>query len=262
MSTPKPVALVTGASSGIGAEFARALAARGDDLVVVARDTSRLDALAEQLEKESGVDVEVLSADLASKKGRAVVEARLESAEAAVDLLVNNAGMGTYGKFAELSGEGEEREIRLNVLALVQLSHAALGGMIERGRGGIINVSSLAGHQPTPLNATYGGTKAFVTSFSQALHEELRGTGVKVMVLCPGFTRTEFQERAGLDSGAVPSFLWQMPEPVVSAALRAYDQGRAVCIPGALNQAGAAFSSALPAGITRRIAGAVMPRVE
>lgn len=262
MSTPKPVALVTGASTGIGAEFARALAARGDDLVVVARDVARLEALAEQLEKEHGVDVEVLSADLTSKKGRAVVEARLESAEPAVDLLVNNAGMGTYGKFAELSREAEARVIRLNVLALVQLSHAALAGMVERGRGGIINVSSLAGHQPTPLNATYGGTKAFVTSFSQALHEELRGTGVKVTVLCPGFTRTEFQERAGLDSGSVPSFMWQTPEPVVAAALRAYDQGRAVCIPGALNQAGAAFSSALPAGITRRIAGAVVPRVE
>jgi short-subunit dehydrogenase len=262
MSTQKPVALVTGASSGIGAEFARALAARDHDLVVVARDASRLDALAEQLEREHGVDVEVLSADLTSKKGRAVVEARLESAEPTIDLLVNNAGMGTYGKFVELSREGEAREIRLNVLALVQLSHAALSGMTGRGRGGIINVSSLAGHQPTPLNATYGATKAFVTSFSQALHEELRGTGVKVMVLCPGFTRTEFQARAGLDSGSVPSFLWQTPEPVVAAALRAYEQGRAVCIPGALNQAGAAFSSALPAGITRRIAGAVVPRVE
>ena len=262
MSTPKPVALVTGASSGIGAEFARALAARGDDLVVVARDASRLDALAEQLEKEYGVDVEVLSADLTSKKGRAVVEARLESVEPAVELLVNNAGMGTYGKFGELPREGEARVIRLNVLALVQLTHAALPGMIERGGGGIINVSSLAGHQPTPLNATYGGTKAFVTSFSQALHEELRGTGVKVMVLCPGFTRTEFQERAGLDSGSVPGFMWQKPEPVVAAALRAYDQGRAVCFPGALNQAGAIVSSALPAGITRRIAGAVVPRVE
>jgi short-subunit dehydrogenase len=208
------------------------------------------------------VDVEVLSADLTSKKGRAIVEARLESAEPAVDLLVNNAGMGTYGKFAELSRDAETRVIRLNVLAVVQLSHAVLPGMIERGRGGIINVSSLAGHQPTPLNATYGGTKAFLTSFSQALHEELRGTGVKVMVLCPGFTRTEFQERAGLDSGSVPSFMWQTPEPVVAAALRAYDQGRAMCVPGALNQAGAAFSSAMPAAITRRIAGAVVPRVE
>jgi uncharacterized protein len=262
MSTGKPVALVTGASSGIGAAFARALAARGDDLVIVARDETRLDDLAGRLEKEHGTNVEVVATDLTSKKGVAVVEARLESAEPAVDLLVNNAGMGTYGKFAELPREAETREVRLNVVAVLHLCHAALPGMVERGRGGIINVSSLAGHQPTPLNATYGGTKAFVTSFSQALHEELRGTGVKVMVLCPGFTRTEFQARAGLDSGSVPSFLWQQPEPVVAAALRAYEHGRAVCIPGALNQAGAVFSSAMPAGITRRIAGAVVPRVE
>jgi uncharacterized protein len=262
MNMGKPVALVTGASSGIGAAFARALAARGDDLVVVARDETRLEELAETLEKEHGTAVEVLAADLTAKKGMAVVEARLESAEPPIDLLVNNAGMGTYGKFAELPREAEAREVRLNVLSVVQLSHAALPGMIERGRGGIINVSSLACYQPTPLNATYGGTKAFVTSFSQALHEELRGTGVKVMVLCPGFTRTEFQERAGLDSGSVPSFLWQQPEPVVEAALRAYEHGRAVCIPGALNQAGAVFSSAMPAGVTRRIAGAVVPRVE
>lgn len=262
MTMGKPVALVTGASSGIGAAFAHALAARGDDLVVVARDETRLEQLAETLEKGHGTAVEVLAADLTSKKGMAVVEARLESAEPPIDLLVNNAGMGTFGKFSELPRETEARVIRLNVLALAQLSHAALPGMIERGRGGIINVSSLAGHQPTPLNATYGGTKAFVTSFSHALHEELRGTGVKVTVVCPGFTRTEFQERAGLDSGSVPSFMWQKPEAVVEAALRAYEHGRAVCIPGALNQAGAVFSSAMPAGITRRIAGAVVPRVE
>ena len=262
MITTKRVALVTGASSGIGAEFARALAARGDDLVVVARDETRLERLAETLEKEHGVEVEVLAADLASKKGTALVEARLASADPAVDLLVNNAGFGTVGKFADLPRAVESREVRLNVLAVVLLSHAALPGMIDRGRGGIINVSSLAGFQPTPLNATYGGTKAFVTSFSHALHEEVRGTGVNVMVLCPGFTRTEFQDRAGLDSAAVPSFLWQTPETVVSAALRSYELGRAVCIPGPLNQAGAAFASAMPAGITRRLAGAIVGRVE
>ena len=159
MNTTKPVALVTGASSGIGAAFARALAARGDDLVVVARDETRLEELAETLEKEHGTAVEVLATDLTAKKGMAVVEARLESAEPPIDLLVNNAGMGTYGKFAELPREAEAREIRLNVLAVMQLSHAALPAMVERGRGGIINVSSLACYQPTPLNATYGGTK-------------------------------------------------------------------------------------------------------
>jgi hypothetical protein len=262
VSAGKPIALITGASSGIGAEFARARAARGDDLVVVARDEARLEELAERVEKEHGVDVEVLLADLTTTKGAAVVEARLESVDPPIDLLVNNAGFGTVGKFAELPREVEAREVALNVVALMRLCHAALPGMVGRGRGGIINVSSLAGYQPTPLNATYGGTKAFVTSFSHALHEEVRGTGVNVMVLCPGFTRTEFQERAGLDSNAVPGFLWQSAEAVVAAALRAYDNGRAVCIPGPLNQAGAVFSSALPAGITRRLAGAILGRVE
>jgi short-subunit dehydrogenase len=262
MSTANPVALVTGASSGIGEAFARALAARGDDLVVVARDEARLEQLAESLEQEHGVEVEVLASDLASPKGCAVVEARLETSDPAVDLLVNNAGVGTFGRFAGLPGAAEARQVRLNVLAVVQLSHAALPGMIERGRGGVINVSSLAGHQPTPLNATYGATKAFVTSFSHALHEEVRGTGVNVMVLCPGFTRTEFQERAGIDPGAVPSFMWQSADAVVAAALQAYEHGRAVCVPGRLNQAGAVFSSALPAGVTRRIAAAVVSRVE
>lgn len=262
MGRAKSVVLVTGASSGIGAEFARACGARGDDLVLVARDERRLEALAETLEKEHGADVEVLVGDLTTETGTTVVEARLESEDPPIDLLVNNAGFGTVGKFAELPREAEAREVSLNVVALMRLCHAALAPMIERGRGGVINVSSLAGYQPTPLNATYGGTKAFVTSFSHALHEETRGTGVNVMVLCPGFTRTEFQDRAGLDSSAVPNFLWQSCETVVAAALRAHEHGRAVCIPGPLNQAGAVFSSALPGGITRRLAGAIVGRVE
>jgi uncharacterized protein len=262
MSTSRPVALITGASSGIGAEFARTRAAIGDDLVIVARDERRLEELAESCEKEHGIEVEVLAADLSTGAGTSVVEARLESDDPPVDLLVNNAGFGTVGKFPDLPREREAQEIQLNVVALMRLCHAALPGMVGRGRGGVINVSSLGGYQPTPLNATYGGTKAFVTSFSHALHEELRGTGVNVMVLCPGFTRTEFQERAGVDSSAVPNFLWQSADTVVAAALRAYDNGRAVCIPGSLNRAGAAFSSALPGGVTRKLAGAIIGRVE
>jgi short-subunit dehydrogenase len=262
VSTARAVTLVTGASSGIGAGFARACAARGDDLVIVARDERRLEELAESFEKEHSIEVEVLAADLATEVGTGVVEARLESDDPPVDLLVNNAGIGTFGKFAELPREREAQEVQLNVMALMRLCHAALPGMVGRSRGGVINVSSVAGYQPTPLNATYGATKAFVTSFSHALHEELRGTGVNMMVLCPGFTRTEFQERAGLDSSAVPKFMWQSAEAVVTAALRAYDNGRAVCIPGPLNQAGAAFSSAMPGAITRKLAGAIIGRVE
>jgi uncharacterized protein len=262
VSTTRAVTLVTGASSGIGAGFARACAARGDDLVMVARDERRLEELAESFEKEHSIEVEVLAADLSTEVGTGVVEARLESDDPPVDLLVNNAGFGTVGKFAELPREREAQEVQLNVVALMRLCHAGLPGMVGRRRGGVINVSSVAGYQPTPLNATYGATKAFVISFSHALHEELLGSGVNVMVLCPGFTRTEFQERAGLDSSAVPNFMWQSAEAVVAAALRAYDNGRAVCIPGPLNQAGAAFSSALPGSITRKLAGAIIGRVE
>jgi short-subunit dehydrogenase len=258
----RTVALVTGASTGIGRAFAEALGARAGDVVLVARDTARLDQLAAELKAAHDAPVEVLAADLTEDQGVARVEARLRSDESPVDLLVNNAGFGTFGRFVELPIEKELREIRLNVLALVRLTHAALPGMLERGGGGIINVSSLACYQPTPMNATYGATKAYVTSFSQALHEETRGTGVKVMVLCPGFTRTEFQARAEVDSSRVPGFLWQSAEEVVAAALRSYDRGRALCVPGPLNQAGAAFTSALPAGITRRLAAAVLPRVE
>src|SRR2546430_8053586 len=159
MSRGKPVALVPGASSGCGAAFARALAARGDDLVVVARDETRLEELAETLEKEHGSAVEVLAADLSSKKGMAVVEARLESAEPPIDLLVNNAGMGTYGKFAELPGEAEAPEVRLNVLAVMQLSHAALAGMVERGRGGGHQPSSPAPFPPAPPQPAHRWTQ-------------------------------------------------------------------------------------------------------
>jgi hypothetical protein len=253
------VALVTGASAGIGRAFASALAERGDDVIVVARDTARLDQLASELKSGRSIAVDVLTADLTTDHGIAAVEDRLG---AGVDLLVNNAGFGTFGRFAELPIERELREIQLNVVALVRLTRAAITGMTERSHGGIINVSSLASYQPTPMNATYGATKAYVTSFSQAVHEEARGTGVRVMVLCPGFTRTEFQQRAEVDSSRVPGFLWQSAEEVVAAAFRSYDRGRAVCVPGALNQAGAAFTSALPAGITRRLAAAVLPRVE
>jgi short-subunit dehydrogenase len=162
----------------------------------------------------------------------------------------------------ELDVDGEDREIRLNVTALVRLTHAALGGMVGRGRGGIINVSSLASYQPGPYNATYAATKAFVTSFSHAIHEEARGKGVTITVSCPGPTRTEFADRADLTAMTGPQFLWQDPEPVVDAALRDHRRGAAVSIPGLHNKVAAAFSSTLPGSITRKIAGAVMSRAK
>lgn len=254
-------ALVTGASTGIGHAFARALAARGQDLVVVARSAAKLDELAATLEREHGGGVEVLVADLETDAGIEAVEARLGDGAHPVELLVNNAGFGTNGRFHELPIEGEVAEITLNVLALVRLTRAALGPMVARGHGGVINVSSVGAYQPTPQSATYGATKAYVSSFTNAIHEELRGTGVKAMVLAPGFTHTQFHERAGIDrTGSMPEFMWQTPDEVVDAALRAYDRGRAVCVPGALNGVAAAFSATVPAGISRRVAGMVTKR--
>jgi hypothetical protein len=262
ITSTRPLALVTGASSGIGRAFALALADRGHDLVVVARDTGRLEVLGQELHDAYGASTEVLPADLSDPTGLGEVEARLTDGARAVDLLVNNAGFGTSGQFAGLPIAREQQEIDVNVLALVRLTHAGLGGMVERGRGGVINVASIAGYQPTPRNAVYGATKAFVMSFSQAVHEELRGTGVKCMVLAPSFTRTEFQVRAGFDSSEVPDFLWQDAATVVQHALRAYDKGRAVCVPGPLNAATAAFTAMTPHAITRRIAGVVVSRSE
>jgi hypothetical protein len=258
-----PLALVTGASSGIGRSLSIALADRGHDLVVVARDQARLEELAAEVTSAYGRSTEILRADLTDPADLAAVEARVSSTDdPVVELLVNNAGVGTAGRFAELDVAGEERQIHLNVIALVRLTHAALPRMIERGHGGVINVSSVAGYQPTPETATYAATKAFVTSFSEAVHEELKGTGVRLTVLCPGFTRTEFQANAGVESSDVPEFLWQTPDEVALAALDAYDRGRPSVVPGALNKVAATFSEMMPSGVTRRVAKLVMRRGE
>jgi short-subunit dehydrogenase len=253
-------ALVTGASAGIGKSFAHALAARGDDLVLVARDVARLERLAEDVHERHGVEAEVLGADLLADEGIVVVERRLRDASRPVGLLVNNAGMGTFGEFLTTDLGAAEREIRLNVLALVRLTHAALESMVPRRRGVVLNISSLAGYQPAPSSATYAATKAFVNSFTHSVHEECRREGVHVMLVCPGYTHTEFHERAGLGPTQIPEFMWQSPEQVVTAALRDLDRRRAVSIPGALNKTLGAASSVTPAAVTRRIAGMVMRR--
>ncbi|MBM3660011.1 MAG: SDR family oxidoreductase [Actinobacteria bacterium] len=259
MSAARPVALVTGASSGIGEAFAIALAQRGHDVVVVARRADVLGDLATRLRTDSGAEVEVLAADLATDAGVAAVAERLGDPNRPVDLLVNNAGVGTMGRFWELPVEKEAAEVALNVVAVMRLTHAALGPMVGRGRGGVINVSSISAYQPIPRHATYGATKAFVSSFTNAVHEELRGTGVKAMVLAPGYTRTGFQAD-GFDPKGLPEMVWQQPDEVVAGALKAYDRGRAVCVTGAINVATVAATSVLPAGITRKVAGALTRR--
>jgi short-subunit dehydrogenase len=256
MSITKPVALVTGASAGIGEQLARQLAQRGHDLVLVARDRERLEALAKDVEAEFGAQCEVLSADLTVPAELATVEARARD----VDVLVNNAGFGSFGRFDQLDIDVESREINLNVLALVRLTHAAAGGMTQRGHGGILNVSSLAGHQPGPLNATYSATKAFVTSFTQAVHEELKGTGVAVTALCPGFTHTEFQERANAPASEVPGFMWQEAPEVARVGLDGLARNRAIAIPGAVNKTLGTFSDITPNALTRRISAAILKR--
>jgi short-subunit dehydrogenase len=252
-------AWVTGASVGIGAAFARQLAQDHFDLALVARSRQRLAALAKELEQAHGVSCAVLPADL-------TVAAQLEhiagaiADDGALELMVNNAGFGTTGPFAELDVEREEEEIRLNVVALTRLTRAALPGMMARGRGSVINVSSMAAFQPAPLNATYGATKAYVNSFTEALHEELRGSGVQVQALCPGFTRTEFQERAGIDASGIPSFAWMTPEAVVDSSLAALRRGEVICIPGVGNRLVATAVGAMPRFAVRRLSGAAVRR--
>jgi short-subunit dehydrogenase len=257
-------ALVTGASSGIGREVARQLAARGTHIVAVARDEERLQTLAREVaEARDDVEVEVLPADLTDPAQLATVEARLAATPGnrPVDLLVNNAGFGTYGRFAELDRDREEREIRVNVVALVRLTHAALGPMLARGRGTVLNVSSVAGLQPTPANATYGATKAFVASFSEALHGELAGTGVTLTVVLPGFTRTEFQERAGIEGRRIPGFLWQSCEDCVAEALAAAKAGKPWVVTGRPNKVAASAITFAPRGLRRRVAALVTSRL-
>ena len=252
----KAVALVTGASAGLGVEFAKQLAQAGNDLVLVARDRDRLEQLAKQLEADYGANAEVLTADLTDAAQLAGVEERVRT----VDTLVNNAGYGTFGKFYELDLDTEVREVQLNVLALIRLTHAAASAMAERGAGGILNVSSLAGFQSGPANATYRATKAFVTSFTEAVHQEMKGTGVRVTVLCPGFTRTEFQERANVPANEVPGFLWQDPPIVVKTGLDGLAKNKAIVMPGALNKVLGTFSDITPRAITRVLGGEILKR--
>lgn len=253
-SFPFSSALITGASSGIGAAMVRELGRAGIPQVVVARRGDRLEELAAAFP-----DVEVLAADLADPAGLAAVEARLIDAQRPIDLVVNNAGFGTSGTFAELDADRLDEEVRLNIGALTRLSRAALGVMVPRKRGFLLNVSSVAGFQPAPRLAVYAATKAYVTSLSESLHEEVRGTGVKVTALCPGLTRTEFQQVSSSTgmTDRVPAWAWQTAEEVAVTGLRDVAAGRALSIPGPLNKSMAAASGVTPRAVLRRMSGFV-----
>ncbi len=221
------LAVITGASSGLGAIFADQLAKRGHSLVLAGRDETRLKAVAQKV----GGNVELVVGDLGTAHGVDALVAHLDGRD--IDVLVNNAGFGTYGPFAEIDAGREHELLAVNVDALVRLTHAVLPGMLARGRGGILNVASTIAFQPGTYQATYGASKAFVLSLSQALWAETRGTGVTVTALCPGPTRTGFVDALGSDVSHTAIYRrLAAPEPVVAAGLRALDRGRAVVIPG------------------------------
>jgi short-subunit dehydrogenase len=241
-------ALVTGASSGIGEAFARQLAAQGTKVVAVARREERLRTLPG--------DVEVLVADLTTEDGIAAVEARLAHGD--VDLLVNNAAFGTTGSLVTIDSARVVDEVTLDVVALTRLTRVALPPMLARGHGGVLNVASLVAYYPTPLLATYGASKSYVKSFSEAIAEEVRATGVRVTVLCPGLTRTEFQQvSGGADMTNLPRFAWQSADAVARAGLDGIAAGKVVVVPGAFNRTFVLVSTLVPKAVLRRAAARV-----
>lgn len=246
------VALVTGASAGLGVEFARQLSKRGHRLVLAARRKERLQELANELGNARAVAID-LSRKGAAEKLMADVEAHGEI----VDLLVNNAGFGLIGRFAELDAARQRQMIDLNAGALTDLCRAAAPGMIERKSGAILNVASTAAFQPGPKMAVYFATKAFVLSLSEALHEELKPHGVKVSCLCPGPTRTEFGEVAGFGGNGMFDRLAMTAAEVVETGLKGLDKNRAVVVAGWANKVGAASTRFAPRAVVRKIAGAI-----
>lgn len=251
---PFGTALVTGASSGIGEVMAAMLAEAGVPTVVVARRRDRLRALAGRFE-----GVEVLVADLGDPGGLEKVADRIADPQRPIDLVVNNAGFGTNGAFHELDPDRLDREIDVNVAALTRLSHAALAAMVPRRRGWLLNVSSIAGFQPAPRLAVYAATKAYVTSLTESLHEEARGHGVHVTVLCPGLTKTEFQSVSNTASYAdrFPDLAWTSPEQVARTGLDAVVANRTIAVPGLQYQLVSAITNVSPRWLRRAVSSRV-----
>jgi short-subunit dehydrogenase len=243
MSLPQPspssTALVTGASAGIGAAIARELAARGHGLVLVARRKQRLAALADELAHEHGVRAEAIACDLSKPAPRGRLPSQIADLGLDVEILVNNAGFATNGPFSDSDTERELEQVRVLVEAVVALSSAFVGGMVTRGRGAILNVASTAAMQPLPYSAGYSAAKAYVLTFSEALHQELRGRGVTVTALCPGPVSTDFWQLSGWEvhggnsfENAVPRPAWISAEDAARAGVSGLDSGRRVVVPG------------------------------
>ena len=249
MSRDRSTALVTGPTAGIGHCFARQLAERGHDLVLVSRDAQRLEEVAADLRTSYGVHVEVLAADLTDRSELARVEKRLADPARPVGLLVNNAGFGLKGRFLDNTADAEEAMLDVLVTAVLRLSHAALGPMAERGSGGVINVSSVAAFLP---RGTYSAAKAWVNSFTEWAAHEYRPRGVTAMALCPGFTKTEFHERMDVGRGSAPDFMWLDPDQLVATALRDFDRGKVFSIPSAQYKAVTAAARVIPTAVLQR----------
>jgi short-subunit dehydrogenase len=248
-----PTALVTGATAGIGAEFARQLAQAKHDLILVARDAARLTSTSVALIDRFGVQADVLPADLTTDAGCDAVAARIADAAHPVDVLVNNAGFGMYKQFGEASLPDEERQLDLNVRAVLRLTYAALAAMRPRSSGRVINVSSVAGFVPRGGNATYSASKAWVTMFSEALAVQLAGSGVTVTAVCPGFTHTEFHERANADMSHVPDRMWLDASTVVREGLADAFAGKPISVPGRQYKALVAATRSVPRPVLRAV---------
>ncbi|CAN5789091.1 SDR family oxidoreductase [soil metagenome] len=262
METHATWAVITGASAGLGALFAEQLADQGHSLILTGRDRQRLEQVSHQVrERTPGIEVELVAGDLGTKDGVDALVAAIDGRP--IEILVNNAGFGTYGAFAQSDAAKEHGMIGVNVDAIVGLTHAVLAGMVERGSGGILNVASTASFQPTPFQAGYGASKAFVLSFSQALWAETRGTGVTVTALCPGPTATGFFDGLGADVSHVGLYQNQAaPGPVVEAGLRGLQRGRAVVVPGWRNKASTVSGRMAPGWLSALLASRMLKPTE
>src|SRR5580700_2584148 len=249
----RKLAVITGASSGIGAMFARKLAARGYDLLLVARREDRLRSVAVELSETYHVSADVIAADLAADADRERVAERIRSAPY-LGLLVNNAGFGTLGFFADTDVESQLQMHRLHVIAAMHLTHAALENLVPRSEGGIINVSSVAAFGQTAGSVSYGATKAWMNAFTAGIYAELevQESPVKVQALCPGFTFSEFHDTLGMDRGPIPRSLWMTADFVVAESLRGFDEGKLFVIPGWRYKLIVMFMKTLPSGVLRK----------
>jgi uncharacterized protein len=248
-------AVVTGASSGIGTAFVHALAAKGMNVILVARSAQRLLQLADEISAKHGVRTEVVVADLSVGSAAETVRSEVERRGLTVDLLVNNAGFATHGHFEHIDRARDLDEVMVNVAAVIGLTHAFVPGMLARGGGGIINISSTAAFQPLPFMAVYGATKAFLVSFSLALAEEYRDRDIRIVALCPGPTETNFFEVCGSKEAAVGRL--RSADQVVATGLRALEKRRAFVVDGALNASAGFFARLLPGAFTARMAGRI-----